>query len=66
MIIKTNQIKKNKKVDKNEEKNSIKAEADRWMELKQTNCLDSPGKDLLIPHISRDEGEQMFLGHQVT
>lgn len=43
-----------------------KDEADRWRELKQANSLDSPGKGLFIPHISRDEGEQMFPGPQVT
>lgn len=35
-------------------------------EMRQANSLGSPGKDLFIPHISRDEGEQMFLGPQVT
>lgn len=38
---------------------------EEWRQLQQTNRLESPGKDLLIPHIPRDEWEQMLLGLQV-
>lgn len=37
-----------------------------WGEFKQENITVPPGKDLLLPHMLRDEAEQMFLGPQVT
>lgn len=55
-------VNKNKKVGNREERMIRKDEGGR----KQANSLAPPGKDLFIPHISRDEGRQMFLGPQVA
>lgn len=58
VIIETRLIKKKKRLTTADKLDKV----EKWRQLQQTSRLESPGKDLLIPHVPRDGGEQMLPG----